>query len=77
MTNSEIKMVLDHVEAGGLVRIESCYLDSFATIYERDDGQIVYSSDVWAETPLATVPFGRLSFFREVRLEAAKAGGGG
>ena len=66
MNQKDIQRVLEHVEADHKILISSCYVDSFATVYEREDGVVVYRSDVWAETPLADLAFHKLSFYAEM-----------
>lgn len=65
MTTEQIDKVMKFVENGGLVKISSPYLDSFATINENSDDELTIRSQVLCEQRLVDVAFSRLTFYRE------------
>ena len=48
MNIEQAKKVMRLHQAGYIVQVNSCYVDSFVTlIYEDEDGDIVFDSDVY------------------------------
>lgn len=65
IVETRMQRLIRLVKSGHKVKLSSCYVDSFLSIYERG-GEWFYESQVWAESPLEELDLNRVSVYLPV-----------